>query len=72
VAVDPPVSDAPGAPDPARYVPFQAPFVDEAFPATGRRSGLLDQQRRDNGNLPDADPGDPVVDNNPFRPKGGR
>ena len=60
MAVDPP-SDAPGAPDPDRYVPHPSPFVDESFPATGRRAGLLDQQRRDNGNLPDADPGDPVI-----------
>lgn len=44
--------------------------VDEAYPALGRRAGTLEQQRRESGNLSDDDPGDPVIDKHPFRPKG--
>ncbi len=56
----------------AANVPQPPPYADEAFPGLGRRGGLIEQQRRDSGGLGDDDPGDPVVDNNPFRPKGGR
>lgn len=65
------VDDSPGRPDPPAFVPSPPPYVDEAFPAIGRRSGLIDQQRRDSGGLSDDDPGDPVIDKHPFRPKGG-
>jgi len=45
--------------------------VDESYPALGRRAGLIDQQRRESGGLTDDDPGDPVIDKHPFRPRGG-
>lgn len=44
------------------------PFADEADPALGRRSGLLEQQRRDSGGLDDGgDVGNPVRDDNPIK-----
>lgn len=62
-------TDYEGEPDPPAFVPKAPPYVDEAFPATGRRSGLIERQRQDSGGLSDDDRGDPVVDNNPFRPR---
>lgn len=43
------------------------PFADEANPGLGRRSGLLEQQRRDSGGLDDSSPDNPVVDDNPIK-----
>ena len=43
------------------------PFADEANPGLGRRSGLLEQQRRDSGGLDDSSPDNPVRDDNPIK-----
>jgi hypothetical protein len=43
------------------------PFVDEANPGLGRRSGWLEQQRRDSGGLDDSSPENPVRDDNPIK-----
>lgn len=43
------------------------PFADEADPGLGRRSGLIEQQRRDSGGLDDSSPDNPVRDDNPIK-----
>lgn len=43
------------------------PFADEANPGLGRRSGWLEQQRRDSGGLDDSSPENPVRDDNPIK-----
>lgn len=43
------------------------PFADEANPGLGRRSGLIEQQRRDSGGLDDSSPENPVRDDNPIK-----
>lgn len=43
------------------------PFADEANPGLDRRSGWLEQQRRDSGGLDDSSPDNPVKDDNPIK-----
>jgi hypothetical protein len=48
------------------------PWVDEAFPGLGRRSGVVEHDRQQSGGLSDESPEDPVRDSNPFRPAKGQ
>jgi len=47
--------------------PQSIPFANEAEPGLGRRSGLLEEQRRNSGGLSDDPPDNPVKDDQPFR-----
>lgn len=42
------------------------PWADEASPGLGRRSGLIESQRRTSGGLSDDSPENPVRDSNPL------
>ena len=50
--------------------PSPPPWADEASPGLGRRSGVMEDERRQSGGLSDESPEDPVRDSNPFRPAG--
>lgn len=51
--------------------PIATPYVDEASPGLGRRSGVPADERRQSGDLPDESPEDPVRETSPFRPTRG-